>query len=212
MNRTIIGLAVALATAMPAFAQTIDHRMASDGVITQPTTADDLTVRLQDLARRTDAAHETAARVALIDVAWPRDAAEFRAVGGSVIVVVSAATHDPAELPLARVYLRIGGREVALRRIASRSSVAEPESLVARTVGAYREDDVYLAPGRLMAGQGTVQVDFKVNRTGFDLSALPMPPPPALKALVAGRTPPVEGGAVAAMLIREYPGVRWTPD
>ncbi len=76
--------------------------------------------RLEDTAERTRAmSAKGAARSAIIDFAWPQDAAEYKALGKYVLVFVSAVSQQADELPLKRVYVESNGREITLERIAS---------------------------------------------------------------------------------------------
>jgi hypothetical protein len=61
---------------------------------------------LEEMARHYSA--EPTDRAARDDIAFPATEQEYRALGKHAILLVAAVTHDPAELPLGRVYLQKG--------------------------------------------------------------------------------------------------------
>ena len=150
-----------------------------------------------------------AARTAIIDFAWPQDEAEYNALGKYIVVFVSAVSQQADELPLKRVYVDNGGREITLEKIASIRRDVPRSSPIYAPLGPYREDSFYLAPAGSMMRKGSVLVDFATRRSGFRLYELPGTPPAFVKA---DRKPmPAPGAmpdqkALKAMVEREYTG------
>ncbi len=149
-----------------------------------------------------------AARAAFVDFAWPADAAEYKALAKHIIVLVTAVSQDPQELPIKRVYVDAGGKPIELRRLGGeRGTISDPN--VAAGLGAHREDSFWLAPARAMARKGHLRVDFATNREGFGVYELPGTPP---NFVVGDPFPNPPRGAkpdlkvVRSMLEREYPG------
>jgi len=118
-----------------------------------------------------------AARTAIIDFAWPQDEAEYNALGKYIVVFVSAVSQQADELPLKRVYVDNGSREITLEKIASIHRDVPRSSPIYAPLGPYREDSFYLAPAGSMMRKGSVLVDFATRRSGFRLYELPGTPP-----------------------------------
>lgn len=149
-----------------------------------------------------------AARAAFVDFAWPADAAEYKALAKHVLVLITAVSQDPQELPVRRVYIDAGGKPIELRRLGGeRASITDAN--VASTLGTHREDSFWLAPARAMARKGHLRLDFAANREGFGVYELPGTPP---NFVVGDPFPNPPRGAkpdlkvVREILEREYPG------
>jgi len=56
-------------------------------------------------------------RVVRDDIAFPADDAEYLALGKHAVLLIAAVTHDPAELPIARVYLEKENGVIQLKRL-----------------------------------------------------------------------------------------------
>ncbi len=147
-------------------------------------------------------------RVVFFDVAYPQDSAEYRAMAGFALLVVTALTQKAAELPLGRVFVRSGGRDTELTSATwVRSAEASQDTLAARVFGDDREDALYLLPIATRADTGDLMVDFAATRRGFvvqqfaglpgEVAWLPTAPPTA---------PRPSEGALLGMVAREYPG------
>ena len=174
-----------------------------------------MTGRLETQARRLPpemAAH--AMRGAGYDLAWPRSAEEYRAIGNSAVVLVSVVTRDARELPLRRIYLEAKGQEAPLNTLrCHRSEVAEGSPIRA-VFGQYREDCFFLVPGAALLREGALRADFSANRTAFSLIDLPVDTPPQVRSTIekaSGKSPPVDQKTLNAMIEREYPGYRPPP-
>jgi hypothetical protein len=172
-----------------------------------PVTVKVIDQRLRIVAERLQA-YAALPRIALCDVAFPKDSAEYAALHGYAVLALTALTQHPAELPLGRLYVRSGARETALVNLTwVRSDETVVDSVVARTLGRDREDALYLLPIALHAQPGALLLDFAVNRSEFlvqrfeglpdDVTWLPTAAPTAER--------PAEA-ALLALVAREYPG------
>jgi hypothetical protein len=143
-------------------------------------------------------------RYAAFDIAWPRDAEEWKRMGGNTVIVLGALSQNTSELPLARAYLeRPDGRTVILKRLGYTRRTLEPGSQAAQAFGPHVSEEFYLVPANEL-GQGVMlKCDFARNRQSFVLSSS-LVPLRALPAQTAAGKPQV--GAVQTMVMREYPG------
>jgi hypothetical protein len=124
---------------------------------------------------------EGADRVVIYDLRWPRDANEYKALGKHALLLIAAVTRNKKELPIKKVYLRIGEKDVVLQRVFTRRSDVAASSPIGRLFGTSREDALFLVPiGPLLAGQ-VVFADFALNRTEFRLTGSPLGPPAFIK-------------------------------
>jgi hypothetical protein len=148
-------------------------------------------------------------RAAFVDFTWPADAAEYRSLAKHVLVLVTAVSRDDKELPVKRVYIEAGGKEIELRRLGGDRADLAADSPAAKVLGAHREDSFWLAPAGAMARKGHLRLDFAINREGFGVYELPGDPPDFVardpRPLPARSSKP-DLKAVRAMLEREYPG------
>jgi hypothetical protein len=149
-------------------------------------------------------------RAAFFDMALPADPQEFAALDGNAVLVVTALSHDQAELPLKRVYVKADGQTIELKRITHMLSQEAAKSLAAKTFGQYRMDGMYLLPVYLRAQPGELTADFARNRDGFVLSrfggdegtklgGLPLTPP-------SGQGPSAD--ILKKFIAREFPGFK----
>lgn len=98
---------------------------------------------------------------------------EFSALAKNVVFLLSVWTKKPEELPVKRFYVRAGGQDTTLSRIAGTRSEADGKSVAAQVCGPHREDAIYLVPTGAMLREGVMMVDFAANRTGYNLLKLP---------------------------------------
>jgi hypothetical protein len=180
-----------------------------------PTSPDAVTKRLEDEAARMASEDKrndgpggpptSHPHTVSFDYVYPVSGAEYRALGANGVVLVSAVVKNPKELPIKRVVLRFGGKDVALQSIATRQSTVPSSSPLAKTVGANRVDAFYLLPGKAPGKEADLWVYFsppgEAVRAGrvavIDL-------PEDLKALPS--TQPDEA-ALKKVLAREYPNL-----
>jgi hypothetical protein len=149
-------------------------------------------------------------RIALYDWAYPKDSAEYEAMNGYAVLLITALTQDSSELPLRRVYVRTSRDELDLNSVTwLRSDERAMDPLSAHVFGRHRVDALYLLPVALAVGGGQLLTDFQVNRDGFALARLAGQLPPALAEHVRVRLPTADRpstAAIARLLSREYPG------
>jgi hypothetical protein len=146
-------------------------------------------------------------RYVLFDLAYPRDAAEYRAVGKSALVFLAALSRNSDELPLRRVFTRVGRQEVELRKLGSRRSELPPSSVAGQVIGRFREDGLWLAPIGPLLRENALLCDFARNRAGFVINRAPFGPPDFIRAdRDRDRAEKPQDAAVKAFVAREYAG------
>jgi hypothetical protein len=146
-------------------------------------------------------------RYVLFDLAYPRDEAEYRAVGKTAVVFLAALSRSSDELPLRRVYTRVGKQEVELRKLGARRSELPQSSVAGQMVGRFREDALWLAPLGPLLRENALLCDFARNRTGFVLNRTPLEPPDFIRADRArDKAEKPQDAAVRAFAEREYSG------
>lgn len=212
MNRrmAILGAAgLGLGVAMPAYAQ-----LALDWIDTPPS-GDERTQRLQDEAAKLadqDARGDDPRRpptlhlhIVSFDYVYPISWNEYRALGANGVIFVSVVVHDPKELPLKRVALRFGVKEVELQLIAARPSTVPAKSPLAKTIGVNRVDAFYLLPGKLPGKTGELWVFFSVPGRAVDAGRLTtIEIPDDFRALPPSQP---DEATLKTVLAREYPNL-----
>ena len=144
-------------------------------------------------------------RFAAFDIAWPRDAAEAKRLGGNTVILLGALSQNSSELPLAKVYLeRPGASPVVLRRLGRIKRTLPPSSHAAKVFGPNLTEEFYLVPVHALGRNVMLKCDFAKNRQGFVLSQS-LSAPSALPAMQSPAARPAPG-AVQAMVTREFPG------
>jgi hypothetical protein len=147
-------------------------------------------------------------RVALFDVAYPKDCGELSAMRGFAIMAVTAVAQDSTELPPSQVYAVVTGAQTPLSQVAGiQSPVASSDSVVRATFGPFRYDALYLLPVTASRAQAEVLVDFAPHRRGFRLAHFSGQVPHALESCLA-RSTGTETPSSAAnweLVQREYP-------
>jgi TPR repeat protein len=142
------------------------------------------------------------------DIAFPLNEEEYRDLGKRAVLLIAAVTHDPAELPLSRVYLRKDGKSVELQKIGSFLCRTAAGSPVERVLGPYRENAFYLLPISAYFQKADLLIDFARNRTGFKLIEFPE----EVKVDLVEKDPdhdketdqPVSIDVLNTMVLREY--------
>ncbi|MDA9526368.1 hypothetical protein XI06_40000 [Bradyrhizobium sp. CCBAU 11434] len=171
----------------------------------------DITERLERSANETARLVPRAARGSAIDFAWPMTAEEYTATAKHVLVLVSVVTQDAAELPLRRVHIRAGGKDIELMHLSHQSVDVAKGSRTFSVLGAYREDGFYLAPANAMMAEGYLQADFAKSRSDFNLYKLPSTAPDFIRSDKNPEPSPdskPDLQAVRAMMMREYKGFK----
>jgi hypothetical protein len=120
-----------------------------------------------------DYAAQSNDRVVRDDIAFPANEEEYKSLGKHAILLLAAVTHDPAELPIRRVYLEKTDGVVELQKIGSFLCHTPPGSAVERVLGAYRENAFYLLPISAYFKNDRLLIDFARNRSGFQLIQFP---------------------------------------
>jgi hypothetical protein len=145
-------------------------------------------------------------RIALYDIAYPKDSAEAAALGENGVLVVTAVVQDTIEIPLRRVYVATLTGISELTLIAAVASYTS-DSLVRATFGQFRLDAVYLLPLSLRSTAGDLLTDFATHRDGFRFTHFDGQRPPALQELgtPVSRTGPPSPPVLWAFMRREYP-------
>lgn len=167
-----------------------------------------MTERHEEGATRTQSlSARGAARAIQFDVGWAMSADEAKKLGHQAVILLSAMAQDCSELPLRRVVVQVGKKEIPLKRIATEIVTVNEDSLAFRMHGKCREDSFYLAPAGALLGDGEIFADFAVNRRGFRVTALPLSPPDFVRKTPAkARVATPNSTALSAFLTREYPG------
>jgi hypothetical protein len=200
------GLAAVLAAAHPArLAAQVNRREPDAQDAVTPAEIDRrLEARAAELRR---VAPQGGDRYVLFDLAYPVDEAEYRAVGKSALVFLAALSRNSDELPLRRVFTRVGKQEVDLRKLGSRRSELPPSSAAREVIGRFREDAFWLAPVGPLLRENALLCDFAKNRTGFVINRAPIEPPDFIRADRARDTAErPQDAAVKTFAEREYAG------
>jgi hypothetical protein len=106
-------------------------------------------------------------------VVWDPDRAEFSAMAGYSLLLLSVLTQKEEELPLQRVYLRLPDREIPLVKISSWRVNVDQGLITFQMYGPYREDGFYLFPSAMQLRTAQIQADFAANRSGFPVLEFP---------------------------------------
>jgi hypothetical protein len=184
-------------------------QVSSRGPATQEAvTPQDIDQRLEKrVAEIRQMAPHGADRYVLFDLAFPATQAEYRAVGRQALILIVAVSKQADELPLRRVYVRAGGRDVECRKLGSRRTELPSGSLARAVVGRFREDAFYLAPVGALQSENLLMCDFAKNRTGFVINRAAFDPPDFVRAeRQADAAAKPDDAAVRALVEREFPG------
>jgi hypothetical protein len=172
-----------------------------------PATPERMRQRIEEAAVKYQQ-HAPIPRLILYDIGYPQDAREYASLDGHAVILLTSLSQERGELPLRRVYVSAGGKEVELKLlklVLSEQSGAGDVS--ARTFGRFRADALYLLPLHLRAQAGELLADFALNRAGMKVAAFGTPLPDQISAL--GIKPPTAAGpsadALAQFIRREYP-------
>jgi hypothetical protein len=184
------------------------HRTESEPTGHGPTSAASMNQRFEDAAQ--EYAGQNVPRVALSDIAYPLDRAEFQAMDGFGVIWIAVVSQEKDELPLKRVYAVVDGKQVDLQLATSDFAATSGSALVQKTLGPIRWDGLYYLPVYLAAHAQKVIIDFAKNRSGFvmlDMEQDPQALPDYLSGPIAkpkAARPPA--GAAFTLITREYPG------
>jgi hypothetical protein len=186
--------------------------VAPDEIESSPVT-DDVVLRRIDDAARGVPENANAPRIALADLAYPRTQDEFVAMGGFGLLLVTALSHDPAELPIAKVVSEIRDEAVELPLVASRVG-QPPNAQIPSVFGKSRFDGVYLFPVFITRLPTKIVVYLGGGRYPLYPLSFPSPPekdgmPPGLDLDFKPREPSVD--AMLKLLEEELPILKGAP-
>lgn len=174
-----------------------------------PTVPDSINRRLEQAANRYEL-EAPVPRLVLYDIAYPGDDAELAAMDGYAVMLVTAVAQDAAELPPARIYVVIHGKEVALRRITGSAATLPADDHAAEVFGRHRWDGLYLLPVYAVQDGNSAAIDFAVNRKGFVFAEFTTPARQALgythPVTRAPRAKAPPEAALDKLIGREFPG------
>jgi hypothetical protein len=120
-----------------------------------------------------DKGDDPSARYRIFSISWSDEVDEYQRMARYVVMLLTVVTQERKELPLARVYIRAGGRDVTLRKIGSTRREYATGNVAGIMFGRYREDAFYLVPGGALMRDGAVYADFSANRTEMGVVQLP---------------------------------------
>ena len=114
-----------------------------------------------------------AARYPRFNIAWPNDVGEFGALAKQTVLLLTVVTQKAEELPVKRVYIRAGGKDVDAVKLSSWRSEIDAGRTAYRLFGRYREDGFYLLPAATLMREGVVYADWSANRTEMAIVRTP---------------------------------------
>jgi hypothetical protein len=159
-----------LPTALLAQTRHLEEKVTWDN---KPVAIASLDARLRDAAIQYRV-HAPVPRIAMFDISYPVDSAEAARLNGYGLMIVTTATQDSAELPVARLYLRSTNGDLEAPLLAVVRSTIDASDTTVRTVfGRHRADALYLVPlVAVSRGEVSIMVDFAIRRQGFRLGVL----------------------------------------
>jgi hypothetical protein len=158
------GLAASLFLSVAALGQQA-HLTEEAGWVQEPTTSASIERRISEAAKRYKG--YVVPRVALIDIAFPKDQQEYEKLNKHAVLLITVITHDGDELPIRRVYIRKEKSEIPLTRVVSWRTQTKPHSAARKVFGPHREDSYYLLPIASYFEEGALLLDLTRNRSEF---------------------------------------------
>ncbi|MFO1114411.1 MAG: hypothetical protein U1E28_01895 [Beijerinckiaceae bacterium] len=202
-NGAFVATAIWLGASWPASAQELRREPGLPGTVSPATIAQ----RVDAAAERLRQQGKSIDRLVEIDSYLPANQREYDGLAGNGVTLLSALTRVGSELPLARVYLNVGGREIDLVPIAPAQRLPVTEKMTAAGFG-FREDRFYLLPAVETKKEGFLFVDWSSNRSGFRVYALPLTAGGWMQTGTMGPVGKPDPDALAAVLRREYGGYK----
>jgi hypothetical protein len=203
----LTAILAALAVAAPAGAQDVK---APATTTFGPTTSAAFDQRIENMSRDYLALYpqQRGDHIAISDMSYPIDASEYAAMGKYGVVLIAGIARDPAELPLARVFIRAEGHDFPLKRLWSGRRAVTPGSALEQMFGVNRQDDFYLVPIALLKPGAFLGCDFAAHRKDFVMGAVDTPQV-GFVIVDKDRSPGAEPSEVVlrAFFAREYPGI-----
>ena len=207
MKRFLVSAFIALSALFPG-AHAQDLHLISSGAITKASLSPAaMTQRVESAALKYQP-YAPVPRFGLFDLAYPKDKAEFDAMKGFGVVLVVVQTQVQAEVPAKRLFIRNAGDIKDLKLLASALSEAPPSSNIAKVLGPYRWEGLYLFPISAQTAGTELVLDYQINRSGFVLTKFQysgVSLVPNANADVAFTTLP-DDIIISALVKREYPG------
>jgi hypothetical protein len=157
-----------------------------------------------------DKGDDASARYRIFSISWSDEVDEYQRMARHVVMLLTVVTQKREELPLARVYVRAGGRDVTLRKIGSTRREYAAGNVAGKMFGRYREDAFYLVPGSALMRDGAVYADFSANRKEMGVVQLPTTVGQERAKDFPTDEPPAnskpDADAFKAFMNRKYPG------
>jgi len=148
-------------------------------------------------------------KMAIYDIGYPKDSKEFESLDGYGLILVAAVSQTKEELPIKRIYILTGGKEVNLTRMHMYLSNAEdPSSQTFKTLGGFRMDAIFAFPVYLRLQPGLVYVEFAKDTKPMTLAKFNGETPNSLVRLPNRRPAGTDYPSMAlrTFMKREYPG------
>jgi len=111
-------------------------------------------------------------RVAHYDIAIPKDRAEYQTMDGNGILWITAHSQLQEELPIKNV--RVVMEKMGIFDLSPKFSVQtlEQNSKVAKVLGKYRYDGIYIIPVYDEMQNGILKLDYATNRQNFSVGKI----------------------------------------
>ena len=172
----------------------------------KPATPERMNQRLEESAIKYKA-NAPIPRIVLYDIGYPRNDAEYDALDGNAVILMTALAQVREELPIKRVYVLFEGKEIELSQLKLVLSEKTTNDVVAKTFGTFRMDALYLLPMTLRIRQSDLLVDFAQNRFGMRVAVFGTPLSEEVSKLTIKAPTGMIGSkeTLDAFIKREYP-------
>jgi hypothetical protein len=173
----------------------------------RPATPERMNQRLEDAAAQA-MGHPPLPFVSLYDIGYPNDRAEYTALNGHCVFLLTLVAPQRARLPVKRVYVNVDGQQVELKLIHMvLSDLSGTNTAAVRTFGPFRCEALYLLPIRFRAERRPLLADLG-DQKGAEVAVFRSPVSSSVAAFMEARVSD-EGPAAQALDVfvrREYPG------
>lgn len=201
----LLFVSLLLAHTAPALAE--EHIIDKGYWASQPVSPMEMNIRIEDAAAEYEE-YAPVPRIALYDIAYPKDIEEFSATDGNGLLLVVVIVQNDKETPPKRAYLRAQGKDVPLTLISSVSSKQGEDNKVGKVFGRFRWEGLYFFPVYLRQEAEALMLDFAINRQGFVLGEFTNSSTDEFKYLPSTK-PKGIGPSITKLIAfvdREYPG------
>lgn len=173
----------------------------------RPATPERMNQRLEDAAAQAKG-YAPLPFVSLYDIGYPNDRAEYAALNGHCVFLLTLLAPQKDRLPVKRLYVSVDGHQVELALIKMvLSDLSGTDSAAVRTFGPFRYDALYLLPIRFRAERRSLLADLG-DRTGVEVAVFRSPVSSSVAAFMetrlSGEGPTPQ--ALGVFVRREYPG------